>query len=468
METDAKASGTGGPRSPSISLPKGGGAIKGIGEKFAVNPVTGTGTMTIPLATSPGRSGFGPQLSLSYDSGSGNGVFGFGWSLSLPAITRKTDKGLPQYLNADESDIFILSGAEDLVPLLVETPAGWERESLPTRNVDGEDYKICRYRPRIEGLFSRIERWTSLQTSEIHWRSITRDNITTLYGKDDNSRIFAPADAKTGQPKRVFSWLICQSYDDKGNAVVYDYVAENDQNIDRGEVNERNRLRDANRYLRSIKYGNRVSRLIQPNLDLAEWMFEVVFDYNEGRYEELPLNPALSAAEQHRFVRASLTPITQWSRRPDPFSAHRSGFEIRTYRRCHRVLMFHRFPELGAEPCIVRATEFEYADLDYAQPTTIEQELAHQGSRIFPEDKRLQQAMAVLAPPIVRGARPAQSLHLTAAQRWFKEHASQYTGQWVAVRGDTLLGAAPTLQELHECMGAEGQTASTIVVKVLP
>ncbi|MBL0712689.1 MAG: hypothetical protein JJV98_03210 [Desulfosarcina sp.] len=69
-------------QSPSISLPKGGGAIRGIGEKFAANP--GTGTMTI--AVSPGRSGFGPQLSLSYDSGAGNGPFGFGWSLSLPAI----------------------------------------------------------------------------------------------------------------------------------------------------------------------------------------------------------------------------------------------------------------------------------------------------------------------------------------------------------------------------------------------
>src|SRR5713101_4930037 len=101
---------------PSISLPKGGGAIRDIGEKFAANPVTGTGSMTVPIATSPGRSGFGPQLSLSYDSGAGNGPFGFGWSLSLPAITRKTDKGLPQYLDANESDVFILSGAEDLVP----------------------------------------------------------------------------------------------------------------------------------------------------------------------------------------------------------------------------------------------------------------------------------------------------------------------------------------------------------------
>src|SRR5512136_2437651 len=102
---------------PAVTLPKGGGAIRGIGEKFAATPVTGTGTMTVPIATSPGRSGFGPQLSLSYDSGSGNGPFGFGWSLSTPSVTRKTDKGLPQYLDAAESDVFILSGAEDLVPV---------------------------------------------------------------------------------------------------------------------------------------------------------------------------------------------------------------------------------------------------------------------------------------------------------------------------------------------------------------
>src|ERR1700750_2989319 len=105
---------------PNVSLPKGGGAIRGIGEKFAANPVTGSGSMSVPIATSPGRSGFGPQLSLSYDSGSGNGPFGFGWSLSLPAITRKTDKGLPQYRDDQEAEVFVLSGAEDLVPVLAE------------------------------------------------------------------------------------------------------------------------------------------------------------------------------------------------------------------------------------------------------------------------------------------------------------------------------------------------------------
>ncbi len=69
---------------PAITLPKGGGAIRGTGEKFAANPMTGTGSMSVPIATSPGRSGFGPQLSLAYDSGAGDGQFGFGWSLSLP------------------------------------------------------------------------------------------------------------------------------------------------------------------------------------------------------------------------------------------------------------------------------------------------------------------------------------------------------------------------------------------------
>lgn len=44
---------------PAISLPKGGGVIRGVDEKFAANPATGTVSLTIPLATTSGRSGFG-------------------------------------------------------------------------------------------------------------------------------------------------------------------------------------------------------------------------------------------------------------------------------------------------------------------------------------------------------------------------------------------------------------------------
>jgi hypothetical protein len=401
---------------PAITLPKGGGAVRGIGEKFAANPVTGTGSMTVPIATSPGRSGFGPQLSLSYDSGSGNGPFGFGWNLSLPSITRKTDKGLPQYRDAEESDVYLLSGAEDLVPVFRKDPEGtwvsdansddarysvddngWVRDAnneFVIHEDERDGYKIRRYRPRIEGLFARIERWTEVATGEIHWRSITRDNVTTLYGKDNSSCIFDPADPDPAHPTRIFSWLICESYDDKGNAIVYEYAAENDDNVDRGLANERNRVRTANRYIKRIKYGNRVSRLVQPDLVLAEWLFEVVFDYGEGHYEKVDLDPSQPEAEQHRFSRASASPDLPWDAsergweaRPDPFSSYRSGFEVRTYRRCRRVLMFHHIPDLSTGEKgydgLVRATELDYADLDYSEPVTIEDELAHQGSTRF-------------------------------------------------------------------------------------
>src|ERR1700722_11499589 len=120
-------------RAPQLSLPKGGGATHGIGEKFSANPVTGTGSLSVPIATSPGRSGFGPQLSLSYDSGSGNGPFGLGWSVALPEITRRTDKGLPRYCDDEESDIFILSGAGDLVPVL-DSGNDWVELAIPPRN----------------------------------------------------------------------------------------------------------------------------------------------------------------------------------------------------------------------------------------------------------------------------------------------------------------------------------------------
>jgi len=149
---------------PAVSLPKGGGAIRSIGEKFAANPVNGTGATTVPIVLSPGRSGFGPQLNLTYDSGAGNGVFGFGWNLSLPAITRKTDKGLPQYRDAQESDVFVLSGAEDLVPVFKKDSNGnYLRNAAGNLLVDEiqrDGFQVRRYRPRLEGLFARIERWT--------------------------------------------------------------------------------------------------------------------------------------------------------------------------------------------------------------------------------------------------------------------------------------------------------------------
>lgn len=349
---------------PSISLPTGGGAIASIGEKFSANPVTGTGSMSVPIATTPGRGGFGPQLALSYDSGAGNGPFGFGWNLSIPAITRKTQKGLPRYFDTEESDIFLLSGAEDLVPVLIEDEREqWQRELVEPRTVGGKTYAIQRYRPRVEGLFARIERWSDQDNPEnVFWRSISRDNVTTWYGKDANSRVADPAN-----PARVFSWLICESYDDKGNVIAYQYQAEDSaQVLERTAAHERNRdeeSRSANRYLKRIWYGNQRPYFPElaanqpwptPPAGIDQCFFEVVFDYGEHD-TQAPWD---------------LTILREWPRRSDPFSVYRAGFEVRTYRLCQRVLMFHHFADasdgtVGYEG-LVRSTDFSYAEAETA------------------------------------------------------------------------------------------------------
>jgi RHS repeat-associated protein len=76
-------------------------------------------------------------------------------------------------------------------------------------------------------------------------------------------------------------------------------------------------------------------------------MFEVVFDYGEHDIDD-PLPGE----------------TRPWLVRADPFSSYRPGFELRTYRLCQRVLMFHHFPnETGVGPnCLVRSTDLTYQD----------------------------------------------------------------------------------------------------------
>jgi RHS repeat-associated protein len=349
-----------------LTLPKGGGAIRGIGEKFTANPATGSGRFTIPIPVSPGRSGFAPELSLNYDSGTGNGLFGMGWSLELPSIKRKTDKGLPKY-DDGLNDEFIIAGAEELVPVF--KPNSNEIEDT-SRSINSVEFSIRQYRPRIEGLFSRIERWTRASDGDVHWRTISKDNVTTFYGRcesDDrtqpvNSRVYDPEN-----PSRVFEWLICQRFDDKGNAIEYTYLHESGDGVDQlapHEANRRSIDRVSNRHIKKVRYGNKksvlaVSSAVPPlgyDLSSMEWMFEIVFDYGEAHYE-----PAGNNAKGD-LVRASLSGSQRPVTRPDAFSSYRSTFELRTYRRCERVLLFHHFKELETPDYLVKGLDFAYED----------------------------------------------------------------------------------------------------------
>src|SRR5262249_15628162 len=149
---------------------------------------------------------------------------------------------------------------------------------------------------------------------------------------------------------RIFSWLICQSYDDKGNVIVYDYKEEDSQRIFEDQqgnfiarVHERNRddtSRSANRYLKRLYYGNRQPYLPKlepdkpwpnpprPGMEGGQpnWFFEVVFDYDDGHYPQEKTD-----AEGRVFVNPVFSPpiTVKWKPRVDPFSTYRAGFEVR-------------------------------------------------------------------------------------------------------------------------------------------
>ncbi len=305
-----------------LSLPSGGGAIKGIGETFQPNLFSGTGSYTIPITTSPARGDAGPKLSLQYSAGNGNGPFGFGWQLSIPRITRKTEKGLPRY---DDSDVFVMTGEEDLVP---------------TGTASQPFHTVQRYRPRTEGLFARIEKWQHNTTGEVHWRAISRDNITSIYGASTASRIANPANTQ-----QVYEWLLHETFDAAGNHILYEYARDNPQL-------ENNREPDQ-LYIRRIYYGNFPDGIDAGALrNSRKYAFEVVFDYGDWTIPTIEPHP-LPVEEQELFGPDAI--------RDDRFSSFRAGFEIRTLRRCRRVLMFHHFTELGS-PTLVRSTDFEYSN----------------------------------------------------------------------------------------------------------
>lgn len=333
---------------PQVQLPKGGGALKGIDEKFQVNSSNGTASFSIPLPLSPNRNGFTPSLAIAYNSGSGNSILGIGWGLELPSIVRRTDKILPRYHDfSEEEDVFMFSGSEDLVPLLEWDCDQWKKS---IRQI--EQYRVETFRPRIEGAFSKIERITHLQHGT-YWRVVSRDNITTIFGRNASHRLSDPAD-----PARVFEWKPEFSFDDKGSAVVYDFKREDLNNVSPA-VQEKNRLSGLagfnNLHLKRVFYGNSEPYYPLENQGIipfdppkpqpdSNWHFELVLDYGEHD-QETP------------------TPeeIAGWSLRPDPFSSYRSGFEIRTYRLLRRVLMFHHFPELNqGKTTLVRSLDFKH------------------------------------------------------------------------------------------------------------
>ena len=334
---------------PSITLPTGGGSIKGIDEKFSVNAVSGTASFSILLPFSQARAAT-PTLGLAYNSGSGNGIFGLGWGISLPSIKRKTDKERPHYIDSIDSDTFLFSEAEDLVPAYKkENDGSFSMDAHGNYIIHEKDssdnlFTIRFYKPRIEGLFARIERWSSKSSEEIKWRVITKENTTTLFGWTSLSRLSDPLDAN-----HVFEWLPEFTFDDKGNCVNYMYKPEDNKGVDAISIHNRNRIAAGtitytNLYLEKILYGNKTpyKQFGDPLPSSSDYLFQTIFDY--GEYN----------------AHAPFDEIHDWDFRPDAFSDYKSGFEIRTTRLCKRILFFHYFAELADGAALVKSLDFNY------------------------------------------------------------------------------------------------------------
>src|SRR6185503_10862993 len=157
----------------------------------------------LDLKLPPGVAGHQPGLGLRYEGGGGNGPLGFGWSLSLPCIQRRTDKGIPTYgadMGFARSDAFINEMREELVP-----------------QADG--YFFC----ENEGAFIRYRFVPSFShpmgedRGEGHWEGTLPDGTKLEFGVTAAGRI---EDASTS---RMFCWMLERETDTRGNVIEYVY-----------------------------------------------------------------------------------------------------------------------------------------------------------------------------------------------------------------------------------------------------
>jgi RHS repeat-associated protein len=307
-----------------ISLPKGGGAVTGMGEKFSPDLFTGTGNFSVPLALPAGRNGLQPELTLGYSTGGGNSAFGLGWNLGVPGVQRKTSKGIPRY--DDGQDVFLLSGAEDLVPLA--------RTDLFDAQVPAQPLgHRVQYRPRTEGLFARIEHYV-YRDGRDYWQVRSKDGLTSYYGAESAPITLADHTANPAHPAvltdplhpaNIFAWHLTRTVDVFGNEIIYEYER---------EINLAGPHQFTQTYLRRLRYA----------------------DY---------LGPASTAGPAPRRYLCSVE-LTYAATRPDPFSTYDSGFEQRTTRRCTAL---HTY------------THPETADLPAGHPAGTDPLAAHDPSR---------------------------------------------------------------------------------------
>ena len=292
---------------------------------------TGQKPYTLSVPFLPGRT-LNPELQLVYDGNSGNGKCGLGWDLNLPAISRKTSKGVPKYLATD----VMQANGTDLRPEL--TTRGKIKTSRRTRGKGrrAKTYSVVRYIPRLESTFTRYELWTPADGKPF-WVVFGADGTQSCYGNSTDSCIHDP-DA----PDRIAVWLLVEIVNAVGEHIFFEYKADNKDLDDRFDYR-------AQRYLRQICYCNETASadffcLTHTAPQDLHWLLRIAVDYSE-RSTELDAVPPFDADEN------------AWPLRTDPSRMHRYGFEVGTRRLCRQFLMYNN---IGPEKVLVNRLLLEY------------------------------------------------------------------------------------------------------------
>lgn len=208
-----------------VALPQGPGSVSGIGESYQEMPSSGMSTYSIPIIVPSDISEFTPDLQIYYNSGNGKGPLGLGWEIDIPFIQRQTDKGLPRYVDSNNSLDDDLDGTVD------------EDDELDSF-IDSRKEELA---AATNGFFYTTNGLIVTQYERVgaHWEASMPDGTRLYFGETSMGRCVNPANTNN-----VFKWMLEREVDIHSNTIVYAYT-------------QRTGLENTNQlYLSDISYGS--------------------------------------------------------------------------------------------------------------------------------------------------------------------------------------------------------------------
>jgi len=160
---------------------------------------TGAAIYDYPLATPPGRNGIQPELTLSYNSNTKENanVFGYGWDISIPSITRVNKNGINN-LYSEDNYLSSLDGELTLIS-----------------DVNG----VQTYGARFEsGSFNEYV------FENDSWEMTTKNGVIHNFGTATTSQIYNIASST-----QIYGWLVDNVKDTNDNYMEYEYYQDDGQ-----------------------------------------------------------------------------------------------------------------------------------------------------------------------------------------------------------------------------------------------